>query len=108
MKGVLSTYIRTYGGVRAPLFNPHVGLLIYICYAIVRPDLAQGLRRTGPAVQLGREQLVPETACPDTSTRDALLRGCALRPDRRHLNGNQRSQRCHLESLTHSREQSPV
>jgi probable O-glycosylation ligase (exosortase A-associated) len=37
MKGVLFTYLLTYGGAAASLFNPYIGLLIYVCFAIVRP-----------------------------------------------------------------------
>lgn len=38
MKGLLFTYGLTYGGAVVSLFNPFVGLLIYICFAIMRPD----------------------------------------------------------------------
>jgi probable O-glycosylation ligase (exosortase A-associated) len=37
-KGLLFTYLLTYGGAVVSLFSPHVGLLIYVCFAIVRPD----------------------------------------------------------------------
>jgi probable O-glycosylation ligase (exosortase A-associated) len=37
MKGLLFTYAMTYGGAVVSLFNPFYGLLIYICFAIVRP-----------------------------------------------------------------------
>jgi probable O-glycosylation ligase (exosortase A-associated) len=36
--GLLFTYVLTFGGVVTSLFNPFVGLLIYICFAIVRPE----------------------------------------------------------------------
>ena len=38
MKGLLFTYALTYGGAVASLFNPFYGLLIYICFAIIRPE----------------------------------------------------------------------
>jgi len=38
MKGFLFTYVMTYGGAAAALFNPFIGLLIYCCFAIVRPE----------------------------------------------------------------------
>jgi O-antigen ligase len=38
MKGLVFTYALTYGGAAAALFNPFVGLLIYICFAIIRPE----------------------------------------------------------------------
>jgi O-antigen ligase len=38
MKGLLFTYLLTYGGALVSLFNPYVGLLIYVCFAIVRPE----------------------------------------------------------------------
>lgn len=37
MKGMLFTYGLTYGGAVVSLFNPFYGLLIYICFAIIRP-----------------------------------------------------------------------
>ncbi len=37
MKGLLFTYLLTYGGAAVSLFNPFVGLLIYFCFAIIRP-----------------------------------------------------------------------
>jgi probable O-glycosylation ligase (exosortase A-associated) len=37
MKGLIFTYLLTYGGAIAALFNPYVGLLIYVCFAILRP-----------------------------------------------------------------------
>ena len=37
MKGLLFTYGLTYGGAVVALFNPFYGLLIYICFAILRP-----------------------------------------------------------------------
>jgi probable O-glycosylation ligase (exosortase A-associated) len=38
MKGLLFTYGMTYGGAAVSLFNPYVGLLIYVCFAIIRPQ----------------------------------------------------------------------
>jgi probable O-glycosylation ligase (exosortase A-associated) len=38
MKGLIFTYVLTYGGALASLFNPFFGLLIYTCFAIVKPD----------------------------------------------------------------------
>lgn len=38
MKGLIFTYLLTYGGSVAALFNPFVGLLVYVCFAIVRPQ----------------------------------------------------------------------
>jgi probable O-glycosylation ligase (exosortase A-associated) len=37
-KGLIFTYVLTYGGAVASLFNPYVGLLIYVCFAIIRPE----------------------------------------------------------------------
>src|ERR1700754_3371227 len=37
MKGLLFTYALTYGGAIVSIFNPFYGLLIYICFAIVKP-----------------------------------------------------------------------
>jgi probable O-glycosylation ligase (exosortase A-associated) len=38
MKGLLFTYLLTYGGGLVALFYPFTGLLIYVCFAILRPD----------------------------------------------------------------------
>jgi len=38
MKGLVFTYLLTYGGAFTSLFNPFVGLLIYVCFAILRPE----------------------------------------------------------------------
>lgn len=38
MLGLLFTYALTYGGAVASLFNPFVGLLIYVCFASIRPE----------------------------------------------------------------------
>lgn len=38
MKGLLFTYALTYGGAVVSLFNPFIGLLIYICFAIIKPE----------------------------------------------------------------------
>jgi hypothetical protein len=37
VNGLLFTYALTYGGAVVALFNPFYGLLIYICFAIVKP-----------------------------------------------------------------------
>lgn len=38
MKSLAITYALAYGGAAASLFNPFVGLCIYICFAILRPE----------------------------------------------------------------------
>ena len=38
MKGLIFTYAMTYGGSLLALFNPFLGLLIYVCFAILRPQ----------------------------------------------------------------------
>jgi probable O-glycosylation ligase (exosortase A-associated) len=38
MKGLVFTYLLTYGGGLVAVFHPFVGLLIYICFAILRPE----------------------------------------------------------------------
>jgi O-antigen ligase len=38
MKGLIFTYVLTYGGALVAVFNPYVGLLIYICFAIIKPE----------------------------------------------------------------------
>lgn len=38
MKGLLFTYLMTYGGACVSLFSPFYGLLIYICFAIIKPE----------------------------------------------------------------------
>lgn len=38
MKGLLFTYALTYGGAVVALFNPFYGLLVYISFAILRPE----------------------------------------------------------------------
>ena len=38
MKGALFVYLMTYGGAVAALFNPFVGLLIYVSFAVLRPE----------------------------------------------------------------------
>jgi putative inorganic carbon (hco3(-)) transporter len=39
MKSLVFTYLLTYGGALVSLFNPFVGLLIYVCFAIIKPDV---------------------------------------------------------------------
>lgn len=38
MKGLIATYLLAYGGALASLFNPFVGLLVYVAFALLRPD----------------------------------------------------------------------
>jgi probable O-glycosylation ligase (exosortase A-associated) len=38
MKGLLFTYVLTYAGALTSLFNPFLGLLVYVCFAIVKPE----------------------------------------------------------------------
>lgn len=38
MKGLIFTYALTYGGSLAALINPFYGLLIYVCFAIIKPE----------------------------------------------------------------------
>jgi putative inorganic carbon (hco3(-)) transporter len=38
VKGLLFTLLLTYGGALVSLFRPFVGLLIYICFAIIKPE----------------------------------------------------------------------
>src|SRR5262245_50632360 len=38
MKGLLFTYVMTYGGAFFALLNPFVGLLVYVCFAIIKPE----------------------------------------------------------------------
>jgi probable O-glycosylation ligase (exosortase A-associated) len=38
MKGLVFTYLLTYGGAAASLFNPFIGLLVYVCFAIIKPE----------------------------------------------------------------------
>jgi SulP family sulfate permease len=44
----------------------------------VRADLARALRSTGLDLQVGLEQILPETAWPDASTEHGVLRGFAI------------------------------
>jgi probable O-glycosylation ligase (exosortase A-associated) len=39
MKGLVFTYLMTYGGAAASLFSPYIGLLIYVCFAIIKPEV---------------------------------------------------------------------
>src|SRR5262249_28132434 len=39
MKSLIITYVLTYGGALVSLFKPFVGLLIYVCFAIIKPDV---------------------------------------------------------------------
>ena len=38
MKGLIFTYAPTYGARIASLANPYAGLLVYICFAIIKPE----------------------------------------------------------------------
>ena len=38
MKGMIFTYALTYGGALMSLFYPYYGLLIYICFSIMKPE----------------------------------------------------------------------
>jgi probable O-glycosylation ligase (exosortase A-associated) len=38
MKGLIFTYALTYGGAGLSLFNPFYGLLVYVAFAILRPE----------------------------------------------------------------------
>src|SRR5271154_86244 len=38
MKGLLFTYALTYGGAVGALFDPFAGLLIYIAFALLKPE----------------------------------------------------------------------
>jgi O-antigen ligase len=38
VKGLIFTYVMTYGGGAVALMNPYVGLLIYCSFAIIKPD----------------------------------------------------------------------
>lgn len=38
MKGLIFTYLLTYGGAVAGLVWPYYGLLVYVCFAIIKPD----------------------------------------------------------------------
>jgi O-antigen ligase len=42
MKGILFTFALTYGGSLIALFDPYIGLLIYISFAIIKPDSMWG------------------------------------------------------------------
>src|SRR4051812_41140563 len=38
MKGLIFTYALTYGGAAVSLVNPYIGLLIYVCFSIIKPE----------------------------------------------------------------------
>ncbi len=38
MKGLIFTYVLCYGGALASLFDPFVGLLVYVCFSIIKPE----------------------------------------------------------------------
>jgi putative inorganic carbon (hco3(-)) transporter len=37
MKGLIITYLLTYGGAAAGVFNPYLGLLVYVAFSILKP-----------------------------------------------------------------------
>jgi putative inorganic carbon (hco3(-)) transporter len=39
MKGLIFTYLMTYGGSAVALFRPYTGLLIYVCFGILKPEI---------------------------------------------------------------------
>jgi putative inorganic carbon (hco3(-)) transporter len=39
VKGLIITYLLCYGGAVAAIFSPFIGVLIYICFAIIRPQM---------------------------------------------------------------------
>ena len=39
-KGLIFTYVVTYGGALVSLYKPYVGLLIYVCFALSSFDFA--------------------------------------------------------------------
>src|SRR5262245_64403942 len=38
MKGLVFTYVLTYGGALLSFFDPYIGLLVYVCFSIIRPE----------------------------------------------------------------------
>lgn len=38
MKGLIFTYVLTYGGAACSLIEPHYGLLVYVAFAILKPE----------------------------------------------------------------------
>jgi probable O-glycosylation ligase (exosortase A-associated) len=38
MKGLIFIYVMTYGGALVSLFNPFIGLLLYVSFAIIKPE----------------------------------------------------------------------
>jgi probable O-glycosylation ligase (exosortase A-associated) len=38
MKGLIFTYVMAYGGAVVSLFKPYHGFLIYVCFAIIKPE----------------------------------------------------------------------
>src|SRR5688572_3606668 len=38
MKGLIFTYVAAYGGAAIAVFNPFYGVLVYVCFAILRPE----------------------------------------------------------------------
>src|SRR5579884_571117 len=38
MKGLIFTYVTAYGGALLSLFDPYIGLLVYVCFALIKPE----------------------------------------------------------------------
>ena len=38
MKGLIFTFLMTLGGSFAALWNPYIGFLVYVCFAILKPE----------------------------------------------------------------------
>src|SRR5687768_13132702 len=38
MLGLIFTYLMAYGGAVVAVFFPYIGLLIYVCFAIIKPE----------------------------------------------------------------------
>src|SRR5262245_4884203 len=39
MKGLIFVYVMTYGGALVALFRPFYGVLVYLCFACLRPEI---------------------------------------------------------------------
>src|SRR5262249_30509151 len=39
MKGLVFTYVLTYGGALLSFFDPYIGLLVFVCFFIIRPEV---------------------------------------------------------------------
>ncbi len=38
MKGLIFTYVLTYGGALVSLFRPYYGFLVYVCFGLLKPE----------------------------------------------------------------------